>query len=113
MDNLTHTLFALTLARTSLGRAGRGTTPALVIASNARAAAIVTTAGGALSYLRWHRGPTHGPLGVIGLGLLTAVIVWMGRRLLDRPPHSVSRWIDVARGKLPPRAGAPPDAGRA
>ena len=35
MDNLTHTLFGLTLARTPLGRAGRGVTTALVLASNA------------------------------------------------------------------------------
>ena len=35
MDNLTHTLFALTLARTPLGRAGRGTTATLLLASSA------------------------------------------------------------------------------
>jgi len=35
MDNLTHTLFGLTLARTPLGRAGRGTTAALILASSA------------------------------------------------------------------------------
>ena len=79
MDNLTHTLFALTLARTPLGRA-RGTTVALVLASNAPDIDIVTTLGGAADYLKWHRGPTHGPLGVIGLGLVTAGIVWAGRR---------------------------------
>ena len=32
MDNLTHTLFGLTLSRTPLGRAGRGVTTALVLA---------------------------------------------------------------------------------
>src|SRR5438067_2879918 len=84
MDNLTHTLFGLTLARTPLGRAGRGTTAALVLASNAPDIDIVTTAGGVLGYLRWHRGPTHGPLGVVGLGLVTAGLVWVGRRFLDR-----------------------------
>ena len=75
MDNLTHTLFAATLARTPLGRAGRGTTAALIIASNLPDIDIITTAGGAISYLRWHRGPTHGPIGIIGLGLVTAAIV--------------------------------------
>src|SRR5947207_3143722 len=35
MDNVTHTLFALTLSRTRLTRGGRGTTIALVLASNA------------------------------------------------------------------------------
>jgi membrane-bound metal-dependent hydrolase YbcI (DUF457 family) len=77
LDNLTHTLFGLTLARTALGRAGRGTTAALAIASNAPDIDIVASASGALSYLRWHRGPTHGPIGLVGLGLATASVVWL------------------------------------
>ena len=78
MDNLTHTLFALTLARTQLGPGGRGATTALVLASNAPDLDIVTAFGGSANYLAWHRGPTHGPLGVVGLGLVTAVLVWGG-----------------------------------
>ena len=35
MDNLTHSLFGLTLARTPLRKAGRGVTTTLVLASNA------------------------------------------------------------------------------
>ena len=84
MDNVTHTLFALTLARTPLARAGRGTTVALVLASNAPDVDIVATIGGAPSYLTWHRGPTHGPLGIIGLGLVVAGLVWIARRGLGR-----------------------------
>lgn len=84
MDNLTHTLFAATLARTPLGRAGRGTTAALVLASNAPDLDIVAAAGGNVSYLQWHRGPTHGPVGIVGLALLGAGLVWLGRRTLDR-----------------------------
>src|SRR5215471_12625515 len=80
MDNLTHTLFAITLGRTPLGRAGRGTTTALVIASNAPDIDIVSLMQGGTNYLRWHRGPTHGPLGVIGLGLATATIAWFWER---------------------------------
>jgi membrane-bound metal-dependent hydrolase YbcI (DUF457 family) len=76
LDNLTHSLFGLTLARTSLGRAGPGTTSALLLASNAPDIDIVTTAGGAAAYLQWHRGPTHGPLGIVGLGLVVATVVW-------------------------------------
>ncbi len=83
MDNLTHTLFAITLARTPLGRAGRGTLGALVLASNAPDIDIVSAASGGVSYLAWHRGPTHGPLGVVGLSVITAAIVWHGRRFLD------------------------------
>ena len=84
MDNVTHTLFALTIARTPLGRAGRGTLPALLLASNAPDIDIVAAARGAASYLEWHRGPTHGPLGVVGLGVASAGLVWLGRRALDR-----------------------------
>lgn len=83
MDNLTHTLFALTVARTPLSRAGRGTAAALVLASNAPDVDIVTIARGTDSYLRWHRGPTHGPLGIIGLGLVSAALVFYGRRIYD------------------------------
>jgi membrane-bound metal-dependent hydrolase YbcI (DUF457 family) len=77
MDNVTHTLFALTLARTPLARAGRGTTAALVLASNVPDIDIVTTLGGTDAYLRWHRGPTHGPLGVIVLGFVVAGLVYL------------------------------------
>lgn len=81
MDNLTHTLFALTLARTPLGRLGRGTTAALVLASNAPDIDIVAAARGAVSYLAWHRGPTHGPLAVVGLGMAVTGLVAVATRL--------------------------------
>ena len=84
MDNITHTLFGATLARTPLNRAGRGTTVALLLASNAPDIDIVTTFDGALSYLHWHRGPTHGPIGIVTLGSIVAGLVWSGSRLLDR-----------------------------
>ncbi len=83
MDNLTHSLFAVTLGRTALGRAGRGTTAALLIASNIPDIDIVTLAGGGASYLKWHRGPTHGPIGIIVLGLVSAGLVWLWQRFRD------------------------------
>jgi membrane-bound metal-dependent hydrolase YbcI (DUF457 family) len=84
LDNLTHTLFAVTLARTPLARAGRGTTAALIIASNAPDIDSVTLAGGMASYLKWHRGPTHGPIGIAALGVATACVVWLVSRFRDR-----------------------------
>jgi inner membrane protein len=84
MDNLTHTLFGLTLARTPLGRSGRGVTTALVLASNAPDIDIVMAARGNASYLQWHRGPTHGLLGVIALGAIVALLVRAGQRVVDR-----------------------------
>lgn len=87
MDNVTHTLFALTLARTPLARAGRGTTAALVLASSAPDIDIVATLGGTAEYLRWHRGPTHGPLGVVALGLTVAALVHLALRWRGRNPE--------------------------
>ena len=93
MDNLTHTLFGVTLARTPLSRAGRGTTAALILASNAPDIDIVALARGPVSYLRWHRGPTHGPLGLVGLSVLSAAVVWIGRTLYDRR-RTTERLVD-------------------
>jgi membrane-bound metal-dependent hydrolase YbcI (DUF457 family) len=84
VDNLTHTLFAVTLAGTPLRRAGGGTTAALILASSAPDIDFVSMAAGAGSYLTWHRGPTHGLLGIVGLGTLTAALVWSGRWARDR-----------------------------
>src|SRR3954469_25133528 len=85
MDNLTHTLFGATLARTPLGRAGRGTLAALLVASNAPDVDIVAAIGGGTrTYLEWHRGPARGPPGVVGPGLLSPGLVWAGRTAVDR-----------------------------
>ncbi len=84
MDNLTHTLFALTLSNAGLRRAGRGSTAALLIASNIPDLEIVTVfGGGRVAYLASHRGPTHGPAGLL-LGLATGAAVWTFLRLRGR-----------------------------
>ena len=100
MDNLTHTLFAVTLGRTPLGRAGRGTTTALVLASNAPDIDIIATARGSAAYLRWHRGPTHGLLGVVALGTLTAAIVWAIQRYADRKADQPDKEPSASFGML-------------
>jgi membrane-bound metal-dependent hydrolase YbcI (DUF457 family) len=76
VDSLTHSLFAVTLGRTSLGQGG-GTTLALVVASNMPDIDIVATGWDALEYLRWHRGPTHGRLAIVVLALPAAAIAWL------------------------------------
>src|SRR4029077_18363874 len=50
------------------------------------------------AYLRWHRGPTHGPLGIVALGLLVATIVRLGVPLLDKSPdeEGVATWPMLA-----------------
>jgi membrane-bound metal-dependent hydrolase YbcI (DUF457 family) len=93
LDNLTHSLFGATLARTPLARAGRGTTAALVLSSNAPDVDILATAGGGVKYLEWHRGMTHGPLGIVGLGVIAAGLAWGGRRFYDE------RWRPTQAGR--------------
>lgn len=98
MDNLTHSLFGLTLAQTPLRRAGRGATLTLLVASNAPDSDIVVAMmrGGA-AYLAAHRGSSHGPLGVIGLAVVTAAVV-----------YGVFRWREWAA-----HAGGTPRSSRA
>jgi membrane-bound metal-dependent hydrolase YbcI (DUF457 family) len=81
LDNITHSLFGWTLARSGAARDIPYATATLIIASNAPDADIVTAfTGGGLQYLAAHRGPTHGPLGFLGLGLLTASFVFLYAR---------------------------------
>ncbi len=100
MDNITHSLFALTLANAGLRRAGRGTTAALVVASNIPDIEILTTlTGGRVGYLAAHRGPTHGALG-FALALATGTLVWLAVRISSRRGESASLGALVALSSL-------------
>jgi len=91
MDNLTHSLFALTLAQTPLRRAGRGAALALVLASNAPDSdLVVALTSGSQAYLSAHRGSSHGPLGVAGLAIVVATLVYGGRRWRQRQQRGPS-----------------------
>ncbi len=90
MDNITHSLFALTLSGAGLRRAGRGATAALVIASNIPDIEMLTAfTGGRAEMLAAHRGPTHGPLG-LGLAVATAAGVWLFQRWFRRGRDSAT-----------------------
>jgi membrane-bound metal-dependent hydrolase YbcI (DUF457 family) len=90
VDNITHTLFAVTLANAGLRRAGRGATAALVIASNIPDIEVLTTlTGGRIGYLAAHRGPTHGVLG-LALAAATGVAVWLATRVTGRREGAAS-----------------------
>jgi membrane-bound metal-dependent hydrolase YbcI (DUF457 family) len=92
LDNLTHTLVGVTLVRAGLGARAAGATAAVVFASNLPDADIVTAFGGQVAYLAAHRGPTHGPLGVLGLGIVAALlaVAWRARRR----DHRAALWRD-------------------
>jgi inner membrane protein len=85
LDNLTHSLTGLALARAGLGRFSKGATLALVIASNLPDVDLVTAASGSAAYLEHHRGVSHSiagaPLMALGLALLLRLLV-RGSRLL-------------------------------
>ncbi len=90
MDNLTHTLVGVTLVRAGLGARTSGATFAMILASNLPDADIVTAFDGSLAYFAAHRGPTHGPLGIVGLALVAALLV-VGWRAL-RPSTRSAAW---------------------
>jgi inner membrane protein len=91
VDNITHSLFALTLANAGLGRAGRGATAALVVASNLPDIEIVAAlTGGRVGYLAAHRGPTHGIPGGLALAVATGAVIWLLVRLSGRRRESAS-----------------------
>jgi membrane-bound metal-dependent hydrolase YbcI (DUF457 family) len=96
LDNLTHSLVGWTLARAGLGRRVPGAAATLIIASNIPDIDIVTAlTGGSVGYLAAHRGPTHGPLGIVGLGILSALVVygWMAWRRRAAP--GIRTWRTV------------------
>jgi inner membrane protein len=82
MDNLTHTLFGLVLARTGLERTTARTTAALLVGANLPDIDLVTLAGGSLSYLKHHRGFTHSFLGMsVEALILTGILAFCPRPL--------------------------------
>ena len=88
MDNLTHSLFGWTIARAGLGRKLPYATATLIVASNIPDVDIIAGLRDGVDYLAVHRGPTHGPLGVVGLGLVAAAIISVGQRIRSRPTRS-------------------------
>lgn len=88
MDNLTHTLTALLLARAGLDRLGRYSTPALLLAANVPDIDALSFFGGTAAYLAQHRTWSHSLVGaaVLGAGVGAAVWAWARRRPKGPPP---------------------------
>lgn len=75
MDNITHSLTGLALARAGLNRFCPRATLLLILSANAPDLDIVSMFGGQLKHLEYHRGYTHSLLGLPLLALLTVAIV--------------------------------------
>ncbi|MBI3649912.1 MAG: metal-dependent hydrolase [Acidobacteria bacterium] len=81
MDNLTHTFFGLTVAKSGLERATPLATTTLLIASNMPDVDSVMRFRGAFVDLENHRGFTHSFVGLLLLSaLLTLILVFLDRR---------------------------------
>lgn len=85
MDNLTHTLTAIVLARAGLGRLAPRATALAVVAANLPDLDIVSGAGGSLCYLAYHRGFTHAFFWLPLLALLPLPLWWLWARRARAP----------------------------
>ena len=95
MDNATHTLLSLSLAKAGLGKKTALAVPALLIGANLPDIEILWQLGRG-SYLDSHRGISHTPVGVIGLSFCLAGALWLFQRFrrpgLAQPPALLSLW---------------------
>jgi inner membrane protein len=82
LDNLTHSLVGLFLARAGFKHATPRGTAVLVLAANAPDFDIVSWLGGSSTYIEWHRHITHSLIALPVMALLAVAIV----RLLGRQP---------------------------
>jgi membrane-bound metal-dependent hydrolase YbcI (DUF457 family) len=80
MDNLTHTLVGLMMARAGLNRLGPRSTALLIVGANLPDGDLATAVSGALSYLQCHRGWTHALAISPLLALLPLPIWWLFAR---------------------------------
>ena len=84
MDNLTHSLIGLAVAKAGLERLSPGATAACVLAANAPDIDILAVLGGRWFYLHNHRGITHSILGTLILALFIPCLFYGVDRLIAR-----------------------------
>ena len=101
MDNLTHSLVGLTVAKAGLERLSPGATTLCVIAANAPDSDIVVLAfGDRWTFLEHHRGITHAIVGVISLAIILPLIFYgidrLWSRSKDQPPQTKLKGLMIA-----------------
>jgi inner membrane protein len=84
MDNLTHTLYGITMSKAGLDRISPRATVALVLGANLPDIDLITLWGGSVTYLKYHRGITHSVLGVLIEAALLAGIILLGEQWLTK-----------------------------
>jgi inner membrane protein len=95
MDNLTHSLVGVLVAKTGLERGVPYAVPAAIVAANGPDIDLIASLGGRWSYLTHHRGVSHSIIGVI----LISVVIALVFRLIER--FAARRGKREARNNLP------------
>jgi inner membrane protein len=81
LDNLTHSLVGLFLARAGLKNVTPRGTAIMVLAANAPDFDAVSWFGRGDTYIHWHRNITHSLIAIPFMALLSVAIVWLFDRL--------------------------------
>ncbi|RPJ53083.1 MAG: metal-dependent hydrolase [Acidobacteria bacterium] len=85
MDNLTHSLVAVSLGRVGLREKIPGGTLSLIAAANLADLDVVSSFWGHLYYLTYHRGFSHSIAGTLVLAALLTVFLWLVGRSRGHP----------------------------
>jgi inner membrane protein len=97
LDNLTHSLVGLFLARAGFKHVTPRGTAIMVLAANAPDFDTVCIFGGASTYIHWHRNITHSLIAIPFMALLSVAIVrWLGRKQVNWLPAFLIAMVAVA-----------------
>jgi inner membrane protein len=97
LDNLTHSLVGLFLARAGFKHLTPRGTAIMVVAANAPDFDAVCWFGGSSAYIHWHRNITHSLIAIPFMALLTVAIVrWAGRKEVRWLPAFLIAMVAVA-----------------
>jgi inner membrane protein len=97
LDNLTHSLVGLFLARAGLKHVTPRGTAIMVLAANAPDFDVVCWFGGSVSYIHWHRNITHSFIALPVMALLAVAIVRLaGRKEIRWLPAFLIAMVAVA-----------------
>src|SRR5712691_2886792 len=96
MDNVTHTLTGLMMARTGLGGKTKGAAVMMMLAANAPDMDVVSWFGGTLTYLEHHREYTH----ALAFAPLVAFVPFALVRWIGRAPLGLAAYLGALVGVL-------------
>jgi inner membrane protein len=97
LDNLTHSLVGLFLARAGFKHVTPRATAIMVVAANAPDFDSVSFFFGAPTYIHWHRNITHSLIALPFMALLSVAIVrWLGRQQVRWLPAFLIAMVAVA-----------------